>query len=359
MTQQAGPDVQAAPGVRGAHLVGSINYDDAETTMRRASSLIGPLLTRLPDGEPGKRFHWIMFQPDVLARTAGLERIGDEPVWLRDLDTRPLRLADGVNAADLVLPDLGYAAAARESYATFARLRDSGVIAPGTRFQVCLPTPTAVVGVCFAPGDRAVLEPIYRNALYGELRNILATIPHEDLAIQFDCAVEFLILETHDIDGGTAPWWDGDLWRGLVDRVAGAISEVPDDVETGIHLCYGDVAEKHFVEPRDTTNLVRFASGVLQAVERPLAWLHLPVPIERDDDAYFVGLEKLELPAATELYLGLVHREDGADGAARRIATAKRHVSDFGVSTECGIGRAPEGVTDGVLKTHAAVAAHC
>jgi hypothetical protein len=51
-----------------------------------------------------------------------------------------------------------------------------------------------------------------------------------------------------------------------------------------------------------------------------------------------------------------VHREDGADGARRRIRIAQQHVEVFGVATECGIGRAPEGTTEGILRTHAEVA---
>lgn len=341
---------------QGAHLVGSVNYDDAEMTMRRAASIMGPLLKRIPDGEPGRRFHWIMFQPDVLGQAEGIERVGDEPVWLRDLDARPLRIADGVAVADIVLPPLGYADAARESYAVFTRLRSDGVIAPGTRFQVALPTATAIVGAFFTGDDRAAIEPVYRDALYRELAAILEAIPHNDLAIQWDCAVEFMILETHARPGGSTPWWTGDVLAGIVARAADAVSQVPANVEAGVHLCYGDVAEKHFVEPRDTENLVAFGNALVHAARRPLTWLHLPVPIERDDDAYFAALQNLELTPDTELYLGLVHREDGAEGARRRIQTALRHVPTFGVSTECGIGRAPEGSTDGILRTHTEVA---
>jgi len=77
--------------------------------------------------------------------------------------------------------------------------------------------------------------------------------------------------------------------------------------------------------------------------------------IERDDDAYYAPLDDLRIGEA-ELYLGLVHREDGVDGAERRITVAKRHVGAFGVATECGIGRAPAGTTEGILRTHAEVA---
>jgi hypothetical protein len=342
---------------QGALLVGSVNYDDAETTMRTAAELMGPLLKRIPDGEPGKRFHWIMFQPDVLGQAEGIERVGDHPVPLRMLDARPLRVADGVDPATIRFPPLGYAEAAAESYAIFRRLRDEGVIAPGTRFQVSLPTPLAVVGAYFPEEQRAAIEPVYRQAMYDELEQILDAIPHDDLAIQWDNAVEFGIIEGVAPRGGReASWWGDDVWAGLTERSAGQASRVPEDVEVGFHLCYGDVAEKHFVEPTDAGNLVRYANMLTDAVTRPITWIHLPVPIERDDDAYFAPLDELRLGEGTELYLGLVHREDGAAGARRRIDAALRHVPTFGVATECGIGRAPEGSTDGILRTHAEVA---
>ena len=109
---------------QGALLVGSVNFDDAETTMRTASDLLGGHLRRIPDGEVGKRFHWIMFQPDVLGQADGIDRVGEDPIpFGAGLDARPLRIAAGASAAEIVLPPLGYAAAARESYAIFSRLR--------------------------------------------------------------------------------------------------------------------------------------------------------------------------------------------------------------------------------------------
>ena len=342
---------------QGALLVGSVNYDDAEKTMRTAAEVIGPRLKRIPDGEVGKRFHWIMFQPDVLGQTEGLERIGDEPVWLRDLDARPLRIAEGVDADTLTFPPLGYASAAAESYEVFRRLREEGVIAEGVRFQVSLPTLVAVVGSFFFGDDRAAIEPVYTAAMMRELDEILSVIPHEDLAIQWDVASEMGIIEQAQVYGKPmSAWWAGDPFDGLVLRLAGLIDSVPDGVEVGVHLCYGDIAEAHFIEPTDASTLVRFANAVIVATDRDLSWLHLPVPIERDDEAYYAPLA--ELAPVNELYLGLVHREDGVAGAQRRIAVASGVVPVFGVATECGIGRAPAGTTEGIFDTHAAVASN-
>lgn len=94
---------------------------------------------------------------------------------------------------------------------------------------------------------------------------------------------------------------------------------------------------------------------MVAASARPLTWLHLPVPIDHDDEAYFAPLTGLA--PVGELYLGLVHREDGVEGAARRVAAATPFAPEFGVATECGIGRAPAGSTEGILRTHADVAA--
>ncbi|MFD5215434.1 hypothetical protein [Microbacterium sp. NPDC058345] len=342
---------------RGALLVGSVNYDDAEKTIRTAAEVLGPRLRRIPDGEVGKRFHWIMFQPDVLGQAEGIERVGAEPIpFGAGLDARPLRISEGVDAAAIELPALGYAEAAIASYEVFSRLRDAGAIAEGVRFQVSLPTPVAIVSSFFSGDDRAAIEPVYADALLRELDDILAAIPHDDLAVQWDVASELGIIERASGYGKVMEaWWEGDPFDGLVSRLVALVDAVPADVEAGVHLCYGDAGEKHFIEPADAGTLVRYANAVIAASGRELSWLHLPVPIARDDDAYFAPLATLA-PVA-ELYLGLVHREDGAEGARRRIAAASRSVSSFGVATECGIGRAPAGTTEGILATHAEVAA--
>ena len=339
----------------GALLVGSVNYDDAEKTMRTAAEVLGPRLKRVPDGEVGRRFHWIMFQPDVLGEAEGIERIGAEPVWLRDLDARPLRIADGVDPSSLQLPPLGYAEAAIESYEIFRRLRDEGVIAEDVRFQVSLPTVVAVVGSFFFGDDRDAIEPAYTAALLRELEQIITAIPADELAVQWDVASEIGIIERASGYGRTMEaWWDGDPFEGLVARLVALVDAVPENVEVGVHLCYGDAGERHFAEPADAGTLVRFANAVIGGARRDLTWLHLPVPIERDDDAFYAPLA--ELAPVAELYLGLVHREDGVDGARRRIAAASKIVPAFGVGTECGIGRAPSGTTEGILETHAVVA---
>lgn len=347
----------SSPTVQGAHLVGSINLPDAETTFRTAAAVLGDRLKRIPDGEVGDRFHWIAFQPDVLGATPGLERIGDQPVFLDRLDQRPLRIADGVDPASLQLPPLGYAHAALESWDIFQRLQNDGVIPGQTRFQVSLPTPAAVITAYVEPDSQARFEPVYEAAMFRELDQILKAIPYEKLAIQWDSAVEFGIIEKAGYGTLMSPWWDGDVWDGIIQRAARQAAQVPKPVDLGYHLCYGDVAERHFVEPADTGNLVTFIERVQATARRPIDWFHLPVPIGRDDERYFAPLGTLSLTDNTEIYLGLVHREDGVDGARRRELAASAHLRHFGIATECGCGRAPEKATLPLLEIHREVTA--
>ena len=60
----------------------------------------------------------------------------------------------------------------------------------------------------------------------------------------------------------------------------------------------------------------------------------------------------VELDRGTELYLGLVRRTDGVSGTVRGMAAAKRTVSEFGVATECGLGRRPPETIPALLDLH-------
>ncbi len=106
---------------------------------------------------------------------------------------------------------------------------------------------------------------------------------------------------------------------------------VPADAELGLHLLsYCDPGHKHVIEPKDTKLMVDLTNALVAAIKHPIAWIHMPVPRERDDVAYFAPLKGLKLGHGTELYLGLVHLTDGIDGARRRLAAAKQVVGDFG-----------------------------
>lgn len=322
----------------GSHFVGSLNTDSAEESFALASELAGDSFRRIPDGEFGERFYWLQFQSARLEQAEGISRVAGDPVYIRgQFDQRPLHFDGTVAPADVKLPGLGYAEAAISSYQAFRKAKEDGLLGSDVRLQVSLPTPIAVATAFFIEQDRPALAKLYTAKLLEEIHEIIAVVPAKELAFQFDIAVEFAFIEGALF--AAAGTWYGDPIEDSTTPLAELIDAIPAEVEVGLHLCYGDIEEAHFFEPVDSSNLVKFTHSAVGKLGRQLNWLHLPVPIARTDDEYYRPLADLKLQPDTEVYLGLLHREDTPE---QRIAAASKVLSSFGVSTECGFGRGPK-----------------
>src|SRR3546814_8069649 len=66
---------------------------------------------------------------------------------------------------------------------------------PISRFMVALPTPFAPMMSFIEPGSFEAIEPLYGAAMRRELNEVLAAVPADQLAIQWDAALEFAVLE--------------------------------------------------------------------------------------------------------------------------------------------------------------------
>jgi methionine synthase II (cobalamin-independent) len=204
------------------------------------------------------------------------------------------------------------------------------------------------MGVIYAfctPRDIAPIERAYESAVIREIEAICRAIPHKDLCIQWDFCHEMIIWDgqPHDMLPRVNASPDE-----IVARIARICTPIPEDVELGFHLCYGDFGARHFIEPRDAGKMVEAMNAIAEAVRHPIAYFHLPVPITRTDDDFYRPLSALKLSPKTEIYLGLVHGKDGPEGTRRRIEVARKYVKSFGIATECGMARAR---TASVIKT--------
>jgi hypothetical protein len=317
-----------------------------EDVFRKSAKAMGSHLSRLPDGELGSRAIWIAWQRAVFDEMEGFEDV--PPVPGAYVQRPLLRAKQGLTANDVVPGPLGYADAATESYAIFKRLRNAGEIPAHMRFQVGLPTPLEPVIGMFTSDTHALMAPIYEKRLLGELDQILAAIPHDRLAIQWETVYLLGVIEG---------FWTTSFDPGEIPGRLGALADlIPEPAHVGYHLCYGDSGHRHFKQPHDARVMVDVANGIAGAAKRPIQWMHMPVPRDRTDDAFFQPLGDLDLQPSTRLFLGVVHHTDGEAGARKRIEAASRYVSDFGVATECGLGRrAIETISD-VMAIHTAVA---
>ena len=318
------------PGQQSIHLVGGVPLE-ADEVFNLAGTAFGSYAKRIPDGE--RKRGWLRPQAPIVGRAAGMIP-GSTTKYLHMTNQR-YRLAPGYDAAKIDFGPLAYLSAAFESYAIFRAARDAGKIRQGTRFQVSVPTAFGVMGHCIDSDQIRAVWPIYERQLFAELTAITRAIPHEDLAFQWDIALE--ITQVLDNPRGDAK----DFTAGeLADGVARALDFLPVHVEGGIHLCYGDAGEdKHYVNPRDMAVMVAFHNEIASRAKHGLAWVHMPVPKDREDDAYFAPLSEIRLRPETELIIGLIHRLDGIEGAKRKRDVARKYASTFGIGTECGMGR--------------------
>jgi len=335
-------------------LVGSVAMNSTTEVFERVAGALGNSARRIPDGETGVRRDWIGWQGAVFGKAAGLEVAGTRPVPGGEPFTI-YRAKPGASTGDIKMGALGYAAVAEESYREFTRLRAAGKIPAGVRFEVCLPTPLAPVAGFIDSGDVTRVWPAYERHIIEETTGICRAIPHRDLAIQWDIAVEMVALEAAKA-GVPGPFPAGVTIKEMADSIARVTNNVPADVEVGLHFCYGDRGHKHMIEPSDSSLMVELSNLCTAAITRPITWIHMPVPRDRDDDAYYAPLKNLKLNPGTEFYLGLVHRTGGIEGNRRRVAAASKVVKDFGVATECGLARRPADTMDDVLALHRTVA---
>jgi hypothetical protein len=335
-------------------LVGSINLSDRDEVFSAVSSHLKDQVRSVPDGETGARgtfAAWALNRINASSEVQVVDTLVFEtPQQPAPVEVTLLAPAEGVDPAKMTIGPFGYADEAVASYKAFRRAREDGLFGPETRFQISLPTPMWFA-MMFVGHRREVLGAIERG-MAAEIGAFLEEIPSGDVAIQCDAALETVQLDQSA--RGLPPLMPEDPWplEEATESIARLSADIPDRAMLGLHICYGDADGTHAVEPLDLGHAIDIANSASRLIERRLDYVHMPVPIERDDDAYFAPLSRLHLQSETQLYLGLLHIEDGMEGALRRMRAAARHRDDFGIATECGMGREDYDAIEPLLRLH-------
>jgi hypothetical protein len=342
------------------HLVGSVPLDEASKVFKTCSTALAGHLSTLPDGEVGYRARWITCQAlFVFDKNPAIETthrpVGDgKSAWIpRDYeDNWTFKIKPG---AQPEFGDLKYAGWAAESYGLFRELRTRGEIPNNVRFQVCLPTPFGGCALYFTDAkERQRVYDAYRPAMVREALKVCEAIPHDDLAIQWDVCVE--VIDAEQIEQGKSQGMlPGDVWQRWTAQVGQIAPVIPSAVALGYHFCYGDLGRKHVIQPKDLEVSVRMSNIAIASSRRPVDWVHMPVPANRRDDAYVAPLRDLRA-RDTRVFIGLLHQTDGVEGSIKRAVVAKKYLNDFGVATECGLGRYESDRLPELLRLHRTVA---
>jgi hypothetical protein len=311
------------------HLVGSVPLASVPEVLKCCADRLGPTVTRLTDGEAGG---WVNIPSSSLIKADGIEDDPDHKSIYKQVSYPRYRLKKGVDPATIRFAPTTYVDIAKSSYAIFKQAQAAGDIPSNVRFQQCMPTPHAALSMAMTVEDTLKLLPYFSQHVFKEVAQICKAIPHEDLAFQWDVAVEVVeVLANYRPDMAERLSRDD-----VATNLARALDAVPADVPCGMHLCYGCVDNKPVVQFPDLSEMVKLANNVVAKAHRPLSWLHVPGPDgPYDEDRFFAPLADLKLSPQTEFYLGVVNMDEA--GTLRRTLVAKRVMRSFGVGTECGM----------------------
>jgi hypothetical protein len=332
-------------------LVGSVPLDTVEQVFRTIGGPLGPHLAYMPDGEVGDRRYWIdgiayrvlNGHPEIetLRRPApdenGVERWRPQGIH----DQFQFRVKPGVREVRFGDPGwrLGYTRDAVNSYFVFRQLKEEGVLPAAVKFQVCLPlTYSAVTSFFPDPEDHTRIVPGFTAALLAEVVKMAELIPPDDLAIQWDLAVENRYLEaTLPREGVAAARREA---KRLMAPAREISPHIPDQVALGYHSCFGTLNGWPSRQPRDLTGSVILLNEAAAASGRRVDFVHLPT-LGSAEDGFFAPLKDLNVGDA-RVYLGAIHHMHGADGLGRQLRSALKYLPQFGIAAPCGFGRVPE-----------------
>ncbi|MBX5487265.1 MAG: hypothetical protein DIU75_018605 [Mycolicibacterium hassiacum] len=320
----------------GFYLTGSINVPTVDDAFRLVGSRLQPGVTRVPDGEPGERANWVLTQAPHFLENPTLDVV----------DNRA-RIRPGTTVS---FGPLDYHSIAAESYQRFLAARRDGVLAEDSRFLVSIPTPFNAVNSFVHFDSQVEVGYAYEQRLRESVEALQEAIPPRDLAVQWDLPTELATIEG---------WFDNPYggFEPIFAATARLASWIDDEAELTFHLCYGDSkfgaspfmgtppdeeaarrGGRHIL-PRDATAIVTLANGLSRHVPRRIDAIQAATVPQWTRRAHWQPLSGLALEPGTEIYLGLLHAEDGAEGARTRAALAREFLPEFGISTECGLGR--------------------
>lgn len=322
--------------------VGSVPLKPAAAVFEHVCQLgLAPFMKRIPDGEQGSWDGPLKNLP----QNEAFEPIGS-PVkftnrpstFFEAMESTLVNLKPGVRGQDVIITELGIARNAAASYPQFKQAKAEGKLPPETRFCVTMAGPgTSFSAIALPPEE---LFPLVERVYCEEIRRILDVVPVSELSIQLDLAGEVEIEEYRRRPGDydmpllnqREPFWP---MAEAVATVAAIADSVPTKAELGFHLC----ALYHIDESQgqDLNVHVDWCNALTEAISRRITYIHIPTAPSHDERD-FQALARLRLSEDTKLFIGVIHLDDGVEGARRRIAAAEKFRLDFGIASFCGLG---------------------
>lgn len=344
---------------QGIHLTGSLPFKSAEETFQFIGKNLQAWTPRVPDGETGERVNWVLTQTPHFFENPSFDLVAPTEETPRQL----VKIKAGVNPESITFPSFSYPDYASHSFPHFQRAKAEGVLPENAKFLISIPTPFNAVSFFAVLEDQAAILKAYEVQTKAATEEILSRFPHNEISIQWDLPTELATIQG---------WFPNPLGsdEAVYETVKTVSSWIPDEVDLGYHLCYGDskfgaspfMGKPHEcrfhrkdkgrnIVPENISTVVRVANALSEKIQRPINFIQTATMREWDEAKHWEALSELKLRPETQFYLGLVHASDAVDGALERLAFVNPHLSAYGISTECGLGRHSAEQLDSVTNT--------
>ena len=252
-------------------------------------------------------------------------------------------------AKPVEFPALNYAAAAKNSLSAICRIEEgrddccrhqiSGFASNRGSGHVRL----------YRAESQALVEKPYTEALKKELEEIQKSIPHKELAIQWDVCHEVLFLEGWELETFVDRSKEGLLRRIVISEMRSPPTSISDS--SVLRRPWAQA----FVGATGSCPFGRVGERHSRSQWPPSSVNHMPVPRGRADEAYFAPLKKLNCSRDRSI-LGLFISPMVSRGRARglKLQTVSTPIRRW---CECGFGRRNPETVIPLLDLHREVAA--
>jgi hypothetical protein len=217
-------------------------------------------------------------------------------------------------------------------------MKKDGTIPQRVRFQVAIPLTYSAVRYFFPDEDVEKVVPGFTEALRAEVAKIVEMIPNDDLAIQWDLAIENRLVDVALEQGGP------EAARKEAARVCAPAHDVcawlPKNVHLGHHMCFGTLSGWPSRQPATLEGAVTLSNAAVDASGRQVEFLHIPT-LGTAEDVFFAPLKQLKHDGA-HVYMGAIHHLHGSKGIRPQLETIKKYLPKFGIGAPCGFGRSPD-----------------
>ena len=176
-------------------------------------------------------------------------------------------------------------------------------------------------------------------ALRSETETIVSHIPHEQLAIQWDLAIENRFVERRLAQEGLEQAREEARARCASPRRRSAARSPRTWPSASIPASAPSTAGRAGVPPISRVTVL-LLNAACSASGRPVDFVHFPTT-RAEDERYFRPLGELAVGGA-RVYVGAIHHDHGPGGLGAQLDLVRRVLPEFGLAAPCGWGRAPE-----------------